>query len=215
MIKHIWFDVSGTLAPDTEEYAKAHNALRYQTYADTVKKSVDDSLVAEYEELYKQYGSNSAVFRSLGLPSDYWQQHFNKLDKELYYKPDVRIYGTVKKLHDLLPISIFTNVTPEENTRTLKLLDIDIEWFTHIISGDDIQERKPALDGFHLMIEKSNLSSSEILYVGDRIDVDIKPAKQLGIQTCFVFGTTNEADFSCTQFEDILNISLLPKTPTF
>ena len=68
------------------------------------------------------------------------------------------------------------------------------------------KERKPALDGFHAMVERSRLSAGQLLYVGDRIDADIKPAKQVGIQTCLVWSESPEADYSFKHFEDLLTI---------
>lgn len=206
MIKHIWFDQDGTLTVHTSEFHRDHNLLRYQTYADLVKKPLTLEIEAEYEELYKRYGSNSAVFRSLGMPSDYWQIRFNTLDPTKYYKPIPAIYETLKKLKDTVPISIFTNVKSDNISRTLASVSIDPAWFTYIITGDDITERKPALEGFRLMIKKSALSSAEILYVGDRVDVDIKPAKELGIKTGLVYGKSKLADYSFKNFDDILTI---------
>ena len=142
------------------------------------------------------------------MPSDYWQNYFNTLDEVKFFKPSSNINKTLEQLKTIVPISIFTNVKPERNRRTLAAVDIKPEWFTHVISGDDIKERKPALDGFYLMIEKTNLPPEEILYVGDRVDVDIKPAKTVGMKTCLVYGKSSEADYSTDKFEDILSIFL-------
>jgi len=205
-IKHIWFDLDGTLTIHTPEFHKAHNELRYKTYAEVVKKPITKELELEYENLYKKFGSNSAVFRSLGLPSDYWQKYFNTLDEVKFYKPEPQVYETLQKLKEIIPISIFTNVKPEKNLRTLTAIGVKLEWFTYILTGDDIKERKPALDGFHAMIEKSKLLPEQILYVGDRIDVDIKPAKLAGMKTCLLWKKSDEADYSFDNFEDILGI---------
>jgi len=205
-IKHIWFDLDGTLTIHTPEFHRAHDELRYKTYAEAVKRPITKELEQEYETLYKKFGSNSAVFRSLGLPSDYWQKYFNTLDEVKFYEPEPRVYGTLQKLREIVPISIFTNVKPEKNLRTLTAIGVKPEWFTYILTGDDIKERKPALDGFHIMIEKSKLPPEQILYVGDRIDVDIKPAKLAGMRTCLLWKKSDEADYSFDNFEDILGI---------
>lgn len=205
-IKHVWFDLDGTLTVHTAEFHEAHNQLRYKTYAEVVKKPVDDALKAEFEALYKQYGSNSAVFRSLGLPSDYWQHYFNSLDETKYFKPSQEINDTLKRLREIVPISIFTNVKLERLLATLKAIDIDPEWFTILLTGDDIKERKPALDGFHLMIERSKLPPKNLLYVGDRVDVDVKPAKTVDIQTCLLYSESPEADYCLADFKSILSV---------
>ncbi len=103
-------------------------------------------------------------------------------------------------------MSLFTNFRPVLIDKLLRQLEMPRHYFTNTLSGDDVVERKPALDGFKLMIEKSSLPPSQLLYVGDRIDVDIKPAKSLGMRTCLVYGDSTEADYSCKTFGELLKI---------
>jgi len=70
MIKHVWFDLEGTLTTRSDEFNEAHNQLRYETYSEVVGKPLTKELKQEFEKLYAQYGSNSAVFRSLECASD-------------------------------------------------------------------------------------------------------------------------------------------------
>ena len=113
---------------------------------------------------------------------------------------------TLRKLKEIVPCSIFTNVKTEETMRILKLVELDLSLFTHILTGDDIKERKPALDGFNKMVELSKLKPEETLYVGDRVKVDILPANEVGMKTCLVWSTSPEADYSFENFGDILSI---------
>lgn len=71
-IKHVWFDLDGTLTTHSDSFEKAHNELRYRAYSDVTGKPVDEKLIQEFEALYKKCGSNSAVFTSLGKPSGFW-----------------------------------------------------------------------------------------------------------------------------------------------
>lgn len=206
MIKHVWFDLEGTLTIRSDKFNDAHNKLRYKTYAEVVGKPLTEELKQEFEKLYAKHGSNSAVFRSLGCASDFWQKRFNTLDKTKYYSPVKTIYKTLEKLKEKVPISIFTNLKQREVENTLKIININKSWFKFIIYGDDIKERKPALDGFYLMIKKSNSPPEEILYVGDRVKVDVLPAKEVGIKTCLVWDKSGEADYSFEHFEDILSL---------
>ncbi|HEX3095528.1 MAG TPA: HAD family hydrolase [Patescibacteria group bacterium] len=205
-IKHIWFDVAGTLYEESENFQAVHDNLRYETFSKAVNKPITDDLKLEYENLYKKHGSNSAVFSSLGLPSDYWQRAFGNMNLSEILKPNLKVNETLRKLGEIIPISLFTNFKKHKIEKILDILSIDQSWFTHIINGDQVKERKPALDGFHLMVEKSQLPAENILYVGDRVDVDIKPAKQVGMKTCLVYSESPEADYSFQNFEDILSI---------
>jgi HAD superfamily hydrolase (TIGR01549 family) len=205
-IHHVWFDLGETINIHSPEFTKVRDDLKAKLYAELVNKPVSQQLEEEYRELYKKYGSNSSVFAELGKPSDFWQAHFSQIDKTKFYKPDSRVYGTLKKLKTIVSISLFSNIKPDEIIRTLGLIKVDPAWFTFIISGDEVGKRKPDPEGFHKIIAKSNLPPEEILYVGDRVNVDIKPAKALGMQTCLVWANSKEADYSCDSFEKILTI---------
>lgn len=131
MIKHIWFDFDGTLTVQTPEFHAAHNELRYQTYARAIGQPLTEQLKQDYEALYKKYASNSAVFRSLGLPSDYWQAVVNDFDVSSFYKPVPAIYETLDTLRKKVPISLFTNLKPQKVHEILPQINIPFSWFTH------------------------------------------------------------------------------------
>jgi putative hydrolase of the HAD superfamily len=204
MIKHVWFDMGGTLFRETPEFDEAHDTLRYKAYAEIVNEPDIEKAKQGYMELYKKYGSNSAVFSSLGKQSDFWQLTFDNLDLASVLKPDPVISSTLEKLSNMIPISVFTNFKPEKIDNVLDILGIDKEFFTHMISGDDVTDRKPALEGFHKIIQLSGIPADQILYVGDRVDVDIKPAKAVGMQTCLLWQSSPEADYSTNDFAEIL-----------
>ena len=51
MIKHIWFDFSDTLVKLDQQM---HDQLRYSSYAEVVKKPLDENLIEEYQEMLKK-----------------------------------------------------------------------------------------------------------------------------------------------------------------
>ena len=69
-----------------------------------------------------------------------------------------------------------------------------------------VKEPKPNLEGFNKMIELSKEQPQNLLYVGDSIEKDIRPAKQVGIKTCLVWEKSTEADYSIMKFEELLTI---------
>lgn len=208
MLKHIWFDMAGTLYKETPEFRATHDELRYTTYARLAGQSDPAKAKEEYEELYAQYGSNSALFRSLGQPSDFWMRAFEEMDVTTLLKPDSVVIKALTSLKEQLPISIFTNFKREKVIVLLEHLQIPASLFTHILTGDDVPERKPDLAGFRKMIKLSKVPASEIMYVGDRLDVDIKPARQLGMKTCLIYGESDEADYSVQSFGEIKEMAV-------
>ncbi len=202
-IRHIWFDFSDTIAHINKE---ERSKLAYKAFAEVQKKTeITSDLIAEYEKhLEKHNKSNSAVFHSLGMPAHYWSDRLNAADpKKIYSLIDPEIPDVLKKLKDILPISIFSNL---ELKNVLPSFGIDPGWFTHIISSKDVQKPKPALDGFYKMIELSGVPQGTILYIGDEPGKDVAPAKHVGILAGILWRKSPEADFCFEKFRDILSL---------
>ena len=87
---------------------------------------------------------------------------------------------------------------------TRPTLDIQLGWFTHILGPDVVKNPKPALDGFHKMVELSNVPAEAILYIGDDVEKDLVPAKQVGMQTGLLWKESQEADYCFKDFSHIL-----------
>ena len=201
-IKHIWFDFSETIAFLKKE---RHDRLRYETYAQVVGSPVSEELIQKYENLYeKQSHSNSAIFNSLGKSSNFWSECVNSVEpSELYVLTSPSIPDTLKKIMEFVPISLFSNINLE---KVLVSLGINQGWFTHILSAGMVKQPKPALDGFYKMVELSGIPAYEILYIGDHIGKDVRPAKQVGIKAGLMWKKSDEADYSFQSFEEILDL---------
>lgn len=203
-IKYIWFDFSETIAFLKKE---RFDRLRYETYAEVIGKPVNKDLIIDYENLYEKFNhSNAAIFRSLGQSSNFWSECVNSIKpSELYELANKNVPDVLKKVKESVPISLFSNI---QLRKILTALNINPKWFTYIISAGMVKEPKPALDGFYKMVELSQIPAKEILYIGDDVEKDVKPAKQVGIQTGLMWKKSNEADYSFEKFADILNIFL-------
>lgn len=200
-VKHIWFDFSQTIAFENTEM---HDQMKYETYASVVGKPVSQELKDEYEALYREKKSNSGVFTSLGLDSGFWSKHYSAADPKLLLRlADPQIPEVLQKLREKVPISMWSNIHAE---KILPALDIDPKWFTHFLSPNEVKKPKPALDGFRLVIEKSNLPPENILFVGDSVEKEMLPAKSLGIQTCLMWKIAPEPDYSFTSFDELLTL---------
>ncbi len=65
----------------------------------------------------------------------------------------------------------------------LRSLDLPADF---IATSEDWGVAKPAAEFFAKVAEAASTSADEIVYVGDRIDNDIVPAKKAGMRTAFV-----------------------------
>jgi HAD superfamily hydrolase (TIGR01549 family) len=206
MIEHVWFDTSGTLYRETPEFEKAHNEYLYKIMASVTGESNLQKLQTRYSDLIERHGSNSAVFQALGMPADYWQKKFEEFDANSLLKPNAEIIYTLSQLKERMPISVFTNLRVSKLQDMLNHLDIPIDYFTHVLSAVDVCKPKPDPEGFHKMVELSGISPDSILYVGDKVNKDIKPAKRVGMMTCLVWSQSPEADFSISSFPELLRV---------
>lgn len=202
-IKHIWFDFAGTLYRENPSFIAAHDNLRFSTYANL--KGVDDPEVAkrEYLQLLEEYGSNAAVFHALGKPADYWAKQLDAFDFSKYLKADPDLKATLLELKRIVPFSLFSNFVEKRMEVLLQLLGIPKSYFRHVLSAVDLTKPKPALDGFYVMVERTAIPAGQILYVGDQKDKDILPAKRVGMQTCLIYGQSNEADYCVSKLSEV------------
>ena len=78
--------------------------------------------------------------------------------------------------------------------------------FKYIITNKDIAYPKPHQEGYKKLVEYSHLKPDQILYVGDRINADIIPAKKIGLQTALVWSEQEktEADYTFSHVGDII-----------
>ncbi len=206
MIEHIWFDTSGTLYHETPEFEAARDAYLYKNIARVTGEPDLQKVQREYKRLYERHASNSAVFQALGMPADYWQKKFEKFDSNSLLRPDVEILKTLQLLKARVPISVFTNLRVDKLKDMLRHLQIPLDYFTHVLSAVDAGRPKPDLAGFHKMVELSGASAGNILYVGDKVNKDIRPAKKVGMLTCLIWSESPEADFSIPSFGDLVEI---------
>ena len=176
-IKCIFFDIGYTLINEDDvwqqrcleqsqtEEAKLLNLSPEQIYAEIVQASLDYK--PQYRTVIKKFGfKNQAPYR-------------HNLEK-LYDNVDV-VLQTLSKTYEL---GIIANQTDGLIDR-LRELGI-LKYFSFIISSWDYQIMKPDIKLFEIAVEKSGYKASEIVMVGDRLDNDIFPAKQIGMKTIWI-----------------------------
>ena len=201
-IKHLWFDFSATLAFID---AARRDQLRYSTYAELIGRPISPTLIAEYNDLYEKFDhNNTAIFHSLGQSANFWSERIDLSGTAgLYQLARKNIPDVLEKIRAVVPVSIFSNI---DLGSILIELGLRPEWFTHILSSGMVKEPKPALDGFYKIIELSRLPAANIIYIGDHLGKDIRPAKKVGLRAGLMWAKSPEADYSFEKFEDILEI---------
>ncbi len=75
------------------------------------------------------------------------------------------------------------------------------DYFQEIVAGDDGFPRKPNAASYRYLHEKYHLD----LAIGDRL-LDLLPAKEIGISTCFFQNSSPGADFYLNNYQDFYKI---------
>lgn len=176
-IKCIFFDVGYTLINEDEvwkqrcveqaemEDAKMLGISNRQIYEEIIQASI--AYQPQYRTVVKKFGFlKSAPYR-------------HELEK-LYDNADLVLQSLAQKYK----IGIIANQTDGLVDR-LNSLEI-LKYFSFVISSWDYQIMKPDSKLFQIAVEKSGYKACETIMVGDRLDNDIFPAKNIGMKTIWI-----------------------------
>jgi putative hydrolase of the HAD superfamily len=188
MIKAILFDIDDTLFPSNEfgELAR-RSAINLMIEAGL---NVDEEKAYEKLQLIvKRYGPN-------------YPKHFNALLKEFGMKPNPKIVAAGIVAYHQAKASIFPYPdVPQTLIRlrekgykiyiasqglAIKQWDKLIRLGLHNILHEVFVTPRKSKKFYKSVLRKLNLNPQEVVMVGDNLETDIKPARQVGITTILV-----------------------------
>jgi HAD superfamily hydrolase (TIGR01662 family) len=178
MISAVVFDVGETLVDETREYGTWADWLGVPRHTFSAVFGAVIAMGKDYREAFQYFrpGFNLDVERQrradAGHPEEFG-------DTNLY--PDVR-----PALTALRDAGIWVGIAGNQTTRAggiLRSLNLPSDM---IAMSDDWGVTKPDAAFFSALLSAVPFAASETLYVGDRIDNDLKPAKEAGMRTAFI-----------------------------
>lgn len=178
---HILWDFDGTLM-DT-----------YPVYARTFKKALDVPQTEEeiFRLLKVTFGH---AFKTLGLTQEQIE-HLRALERQLTPQ-DFRPFPYIEKVLAAAEINVIMTHKYREGALAI-LREHGLEkYFTEIVSSEDGFPLKPDPASYRYLHEKYRID----LAVGDR-ELDILPAKALGIRTCLFQNHTPGADWYVDSYD--------------
>ncbi|HNY37667.1 MAG TPA: YjjG family noncanonical pyrimidine nucleotidase [Petrotogaceae bacterium] len=117
--------------------------------------------------------------------------------------------GTLEYLYRKYPLGIITNGFDSVQRKKLNSCMLT-DYFKHIVTSEKAGALKPSRQIFDYAISLTGLNRSEIVFVGDEFDVDIKGANESGI-TGIWLNTGNEQTDSHLKYIEIKDLSDLKK----
>lgn len=183
MIKHIVFDLDGTLVD-------SHSTIYVSTIKTLEHFNINGSLLPE-AELKKRIGMHfKDIFEELNIPVQDLEE-FISVYKKIYYdcmNLSVLYEGTEEVINKLkennYSISLLTTKGQDQAEFILNYFKIDIH-FNYIMGRRPGIEHKPSPEPLIKICKDLNINLSETLMVGDS-ELDVLCGKNAGSKTCAV-----------------------------
>jgi FMN phosphatase YigB (HAD superfamily) len=205
------FDLEGTLFNSPQLSKKHREAIMHLIAA---KRSVSYS---EAEKLFSSVRCDLSIrlgyeppmvttAEGLGINHIEFFQCIESIDPSRFIHPDHGLKGTLLKLRQLCKVGLLTNVSRKTVIAILHALGLDLSEFDAIVSGDEVLENKPALNPFLKLVATLHVQPNRVVMVGDRIAIDLIPAKRLGIATILVDKSNNLSPFADIVVNDVTEV---------
>ncbi|MFQ5758297.1 MAG: HAD family hydrolase [Candidatus Bathyarchaeia archaeon] len=197
-VKAVLFDLGGTLVYTTEipevykRMLEAHGIKRSieeisHAHEETEKHLDIQKLATLFEEYWIRW--NLQILGRLGIEqnvralaetiADRWWDYS---DVELY--PDVE--ETLQQLREMgLKIGIVTNGLESDYRQVLQKVGL-LDFFDVTVGIDTVGKMKPHRDIFLHALKKLEVSPSETLFVGDRLEEDYEGARRAGLRPLLI-----------------------------
>ena len=187
------FDLDGTLY-DTSLLDQANERALQQAIAEWRNISLNDAEALLEEHLQrKSAGDNrSSLYKatlSTGVPDSViakWQKR--ELHPEEQLEPDMELARLLATLARRAQLALITNTRTSIAVRAVSALGIDPAVFAVLRGGDKLKEPKPSPRDLQEIIQFFAIKPAECLCVGDRWDVDLQPAQNIGMAVQLVAG---------------------------
>jgi 8-oxo-dGTP diphosphatase len=198
-IKWIFFDVGSTLVDESKVYEDRMRKIA--EIANVEYKYVYDTAIEFYKENKK---GDLEIVKMLNVELPNWKHEY-----EMLYN-DTKI--CLKTLSKKYKIGIIANQTfgTEKRLENLGIL----QYIDLVIASAEEGVAKPDRRIFEIALNRANCIPERSVMIGDRIDNDIIPAKEIGMKTIWIkrgFGKywniSNEnerADYEVDSLEEIL-----------
>ena len=131
------------------------------------------------------------------------------IDRTSYITRDIQLIDLFQKLNTFTHY-LLVNGIRRKTVETLTHLGLKENQFQEIVTAEIVGETKPNPAGFTYIMQKTGSAPEEHLMIGDREEVDIVPAKKLGMKTCLVWSDTKSqiADVTLSTVYEVASLFL-------
>ena len=203
-LKVIGWDVDGTLYQADSALSQEIDRLKIARVAEKLGCSIRKA-TEQFQQMLTKLKSNTKTLDALGIDGQaFFISVWDEIDLSQHIHPNPTLVQAF--LHEKrYKFAILSNSnTPAQVERKLQLIGLAPAMFSKILTSTDIGANKPDPQAFLAFVACVGAQAKEILYVGDREDVDIIPAHKLGLRTGIVYGKSEIVDISAHDPVDLL-----------
>lgn len=185
-LKWIGWDLDGTLYPTPSTLAAAVNKKKIEIVAHHLGCSIEKAQ-AKFDVVISRVKSNTLALNELGLDGErffleVWD-HFNLIGN---ISPDPKLVSLFSQVTRVSHAILTNSNTQEHIAKKLARIGLPPQVFALRLTSVDMGYGKPNPRVFETLLEKTTQNPQTLVYVGDREDVDLAPAKKLGIRTVLI-----------------------------
>ncbi|MBI2028827.1 HAD family hydrolase [Candidatus Gottesmanbacteria bacterium] len=191
-IKIIAWDLDGTLFQSQKDLSIAMAGAFVKILSESKNLNEDDArkLLSESVAIHKGV-TKSLEALGCGDRISIIKRVESIVDKASYLKVDQKLQKMFTDLSNYKH-AIASDTSHTIINKELEALGLSSSIFESITGVDDAKTTKPDRMFYQVMLNKGNYNPSDYLVVGDRVAIDLIPAKELGMMTCLVW--SNEVD---------------------
>ncbi len=195
-LEYIVWDLDGTLYQISKEVSQKIQKKVWELIAEQRGINLEQAK-ALYQQLYAKLKSSTrtliaaGVKRELALSGD-WHSQIQL--EEVEPNPQlVKQFQTVTGFKHI----INTNSSQKSAEKKLKKIGFDLNFFEAVIGNPDVVGfLKPDPTPYTYLLNFTQVQPGKHLFVGDRYETDLEPAKKVRMHTALVYADDNRADLS-------------------
>ena len=178
----VLFDLDGTLYDSPEYSRKVEEEIARFVSVETHTNYDDAKLLLE--ERRKKLGTLTRSLESLGIDrAKFFECMAARIDPSQYIPKDPTVPETIAKLRgQRFRVGLVSNSGRPLVKKVLKALQLSESTFDATVTSSDVRP-KPSVEPFLLALKLLNCKAESAIYVGDRDEAELRPAKELGIKT--------------------------------
>ena len=193
MIEGIIFDLDGTLY-DSDGMDRANKRAIIRAIA-AHNKTTEDDAQAQLEQALGQYSSSAGrpslygTALQLGIADEIIERfQIEHVVPAKLLSADLELAREIERLSRIMQLALMTNTRTKIAAAAVQALGIPAHAFAIIRGGDELAHPKPSASDLLKICRELNIDPERCVSVGDRWNVDLAPAHEVGMQTKEVDG---------------------------